>query len=215
MDQTMWFKPQPLHASIVAAILVGSAAFSTYPAWGASQGILVSDSHPVTIEQLAHADELNRDALRLHRAGKFADARPLAKEALTLREAALGPTDPLIAESLNTLGIILQESDYKAARPLLERALKIRQGAFPPVHSAIAESLTNLSRTLYAGGQFAEARPLLEHAVHIPGNGPQPHCTRGRSEPHSPFDCREPTWRPSAISLFDGTSVVHSGSFGT
>ena len=163
----MWFKPQPLHASIVAAILVGSAAFSTYPAWGASQGILVSDSHPVATEQLAHADELNRDALRLHHAGKFADARPLAKEALTLREAALGPTDPLIAESLNTLGVILQESDYKAARPLLERALKIRQGAFPPVHSAIAESLTNLSRTLYAGGQFAEARPLLEHAVHI------------------------------------------------
>lgn len=146
---------------------MGSAAFSIYPAWGAAHGILLSDSPSAVTEPLARADELNRQTLTLHQAGRFTDALPLAEEALTLREARLHSKDPLLAESLNTLGIVLLESDHKAARPFLERALKIRQEAFPPVHSAIAESLTNLSRTLYAGGQFAEARPMLDQAVHL------------------------------------------------
>ncbi|GAB1723812.1 MAG: tetratricopeptide repeat protein [Nitrospira sp. CR1.1] len=163
----MWFKLRSVHASAIATVLVGSAAFSIYPAWGAAHGSPVSNSPPAEAESLARADELNRQALTLHHSGRFADALPLAKEALTLREAALVPKDLLIAESLNTLGIVLQESDYKAARPLLDRALKIRQEAFPSDPLAIAESLTNLSRTLYAAGQFAQARPMLDQAVHI------------------------------------------------
>ncbi len=163
----MWLLSQSVRAPTIVAILVGSAALSIYPPQVPAQVLLVSDSLPATAERLVRADALNRHALTLHHTGRFADALPLAKDALTLREAAVGPKDPLLAESLNTLGIVLQESDYKAARPLLERALKIRQEAFPSVHPAIAESLTNLSRTLYAGGQFAEARPLLDQAVHI------------------------------------------------
>jgi CHAT domain-containing protein/Tfp pilus assembly protein PilF len=91
----------------------------------------------------------------------------LARAALAVRERQLPPTDPQIAESLNTVGMILQESDFKGARPLLERALRIREQHYSPRHPAIAESLTNLSRTLYAGGEFRAARPLLERAISI------------------------------------------------
>jgi CHAT domain-containing protein/Tfp pilus assembly protein PilF len=113
------------------------------------------------------AEQLNRQALDLHQSGKFNEALPLAKEALALRESAGSAGELSIAESLNTLGVVLQESDYKVARLLLERALRIRERLLPSDHPLIAESLTNLSRTLYAGGQFAEARPLLERAARI------------------------------------------------
>jgi CHAT domain-containing protein/Tfp pilus assembly protein PilF len=122
------------------------------------------DSTPSNLER---AEELNRRAIALIHIGRFNEASPIAKEALALREGALDPEHPLIAESLNVLGVVLQESDYKAARPLLERGLRIRERTLPLDHPAIAESLTDLSRALYAGGQFTVARPLLERALRI------------------------------------------------
>lgn len=163
----MWLKSSPAGTAAILAVLTCFPSLLVPASRVAAELVLISDSASPAAERLLRAERLNRQALSLHQSGKFNEALPLAKEALALRESA-GSTDELpIAESLNTLGVVLQESDYKAARLLLERALRIRERLLPLDHPSIAESLTNLSRTLYAGGQFAEARPLLERAARI------------------------------------------------
>ncbi len=161
MREDRQHRPTMLFA-VMAAII-----FLVVPnAPGTAEELVAAEVSPAA-EQLRRAEGLHRRALELDHIGKYTEALPLAREALAIREAGLDPKDPLVAESLNAVGVALQESDYKAARPLLERALTIRRETLPPEHPAIAESLTNLSRTLYAGGQFAEARPLLEQAVRM------------------------------------------------
>ena len=60
--------------------------------------------------------------------GDLAGARPLLERALAIREKVHGPDDPVTAESLSNLGLLLQaENDLAGARPLLERALAIRE----------------------------------------------------------------------------------------
>src|SRR5262249_8889451 len=53
--------------------------------------------------------------------GQYREAIPKAREALALREQALGPADPLVAESLQSLADLLRETaDYTEARALYE-----------------------------------------------------------------------------------------------
>src|SRR5262245_576288 len=54
------------------------------------------------------ADTLNAEILRLYHAGKYADAVPLARRALAIREKALGPEHPEVGGSLNNLASLYQ-----------------------------------------------------------------------------------------------------------
>ena len=79
--------------------------------------------------------------------GQYAAALPLAQRALALREQALGPTHPEVAETLSILGLLyLAQGQYAQAEPLLHRALAIREqllrGSRSPL---IAISLNNLA----------------------------------------------------------------------
>ena len=93
---------------------------------------------------------------------------PRAREALALREQALGPTHWAVADSLNNLALCLQATgDYAGARPLYERALRIQEQVLGPAHIAVALSLSNLASLLQTTGDYAGARPLYERALRI------------------------------------------------
>jgi hypothetical protein len=52
-------------------------------------------------DQLAEARALNQQAIVLDEQGRYAEAEPIFARALAIREKALGPDHPDVAESLN------------------------------------------------------------------------------------------------------------------
>jgi CHAT domain-containing protein/Tfp pilus assembly protein PilF len=126
--------------------------------------------------QLAKAKQLNQQADQLYKAGRFAEAIPLAERSLAIRERVLGPEHLDTATSLNNLASLYQANgDYTRAAPLYERALAIGERVRGPEHPEVAISLNNLASLYQAQGDYARSMPLyqrslviLEHAL-----GPQ------------------------------------------
>jgi tetratricopeptide (TPR) repeat protein len=114
------------------------------------------------------ADLLNRAGGYFFGRAAYSQAAPLLRDALAMREKALGPEHPDTATSLNNLAVLLREQgDPAGARPLHERALAIREKALGPEHPDTATGLNNLARLLHDQGDRAGARPLLERALAI------------------------------------------------
>ncbi len=117
---------------------------------------------------LAKADELDRQVVALSASGRFADAVPLAEEALTLREDAFGPDDPRLLASLEGLSRALRHTGALArARGLLERDVALREAQRGPEHPEVAEALGQLGVVLTATGEHEAARDVHERALAI------------------------------------------------
>ncbi|WP_437542210.1 CHAT domain-containing tetratricopeptide repeat protein [Sorangium sp. So ce367] len=117
---------------------------------------------------LEEAERLNRRVAELEQAGRYDEAIPLARRALALRERALGPEHPGVAQSLAGLALLLQEKgDYAAAEPLYRRALVIREKALGPEHPHVAASLYSLALLLEQKADYAVAEPLYRRALDI------------------------------------------------
>ena len=85
--------------------------------------------------RLAEADRLNRTIGDLYGSGQYAEAVPLARQVLAIRQAALGKRHPDTATSLNNLAFLLSaQGDYAAAKPLLEQALAITKATLGERH---------------------------------------------------------------------------------
>ena len=153
-----------------------------YPKKGHSDPHSWSLCAQLTPHLLARRDACCDDALvlaggpeLLDRAGRYfhgraahSQAAELLREALAIREKALGPEHPDTATSLNNLADLLRDQgDFAGARPLHERALAIRETALGPEHSATATSLNNLANLLRDQGDLAGARALHERALAI------------------------------------------------
>ncbi len=104
----------------------------------------------------------------LHMIGDYSAAQSYLERALTIHEAALGPTHPDTAQSLNKQARLLTaQGDWATARPLYERALTITEAALGPSHPSTANILNNLAELLQAQGDYNTARPLYERALII------------------------------------------------
>ena len=69
---------------------------------------------------------LNNLAVLYSDQGRYADAEPLYKRALAIREKALGPDHPDVATSLNNLAALYNDQGrYADAEPLYKRSLAI------------------------------------------------------------------------------------------
>jgi tetratricopeptide (TPR) repeat protein len=67
--------------------------------------------------------------------GRYADAEPLYRRALSIREKGLGPSHPDVAISLDKLvELYRKQGRYADAEPLYKRALAIREKAFGRGH---------------------------------------------------------------------------------
>ena len=99
-------------------------------------------------------------------ANALSRALSLAREALAIREKALGSEHPDVAKSLNQLAALYHgQSKYSLAEPLYQRALEIRQRALGADHIDVAESLNNLAYLYNALGKYARAEPLYQQAL--------------------------------------------------
>jgi CHAT domain-containing protein/Tfp pilus assembly protein PilF len=122
----------------------------------------------VTSGSLKQASDLDAEVQQHIREGRYRDATPKAREALALREQALGLNRPEIAESLHRLADLLQQTgDYAGARPLYERALQIREQTLGPNHPTVAETLNELGVRLQATGDYAGSKRMHERALQI------------------------------------------------
>ncbi len=67
--------------------------------------------------------------------GRYAEAEPLYRRSLAIREKALGPDHPDTAVSLNNLALLYgNQGRYAEAEPLYQRSLAIREKALGPDH---------------------------------------------------------------------------------
>jgi tetratricopeptide (TPR) repeat protein len=76
--------------------------------------------------------------------GRNAEAEPLYKRSLAIREKALGPDHPEVATSLNNLaGFYQSQARFDVAEPMYKRSLAIQEKSFGPDHPGVASLLNN------------------------------------------------------------------------
>jgi CHAT domain-containing protein/tetratricopeptide (TPR) repeat protein len=111
---------------------------------------------------------LNNLAALYHATGRYAEAEPLYKRALAIREKALGPDHPHVAQSLNNLALLYKDTGrYGEAEPLYKRTLAIDEKALGPNHPSVATSLNNLALLYDDTGRYAQAEPFYKLALSI------------------------------------------------
>lgn len=122
----------------------------------------------------AVADELTRLTIRaegvrastLRARGALALAEDGYRRALVLAEARLPAGDPLIAETLNGLGVVHKfQGRYEEAEPLYRRALAIAESA--GLTDDAATLFHNLGGLAHSRGDFAAGEPLARRAVEM------------------------------------------------
>ncbi|MBP0022607.1 MAG: tetratricopeptide repeat protein [Roseofilum sp. SID2] len=117
---------------------------------------------------LNEAKQLVQQVVELYRQGKYAEAVPLAEEALKIRQLVLGEQHPNVASSLNDLGLLyLSMGRYEDALPLFQQALQMRQSLLGKQHRQVAISLNNLALLYREMGRYEEALPLFQDALQM------------------------------------------------
>ena len=98
----------------------------------------------------------------------FVQSRTYNEQALEIRKQVLGPTHPLTATSLSSIGsAIACQGHYDEARPYYEQALAIRREALGSKHPWTANSITYLALLNAATGDWQQAKTGLDEARHI------------------------------------------------
>lgn len=120
-------------------------------------------------QPLAAADALSQLAVvQANNHRSLADAERTARRALDLRERYAAPESLPLADSLNTLGVVLQADDrLDEAESLLQRALVIRRELAGADSTLVATTLHNLGLVANARGDYAGAIEHFEAALSI------------------------------------------------
>jgi len=88
---------------------------------------IVSCSRPAFLGRDLAATRLSNYSIYLYNKGQYAEALPVAQNALSINEKVFGADHPYTAESLNLLAAIHKQlGDYEKAASLHKRALQIR-----------------------------------------------------------------------------------------
>ena len=100
--------------------------------------------------------------------GRYADAEPLLKCALTIAERSIGPDRPELALILNNLaGVYGEQGDHDRAEPLLQRALSIYEVAHGAESAEVALILSNLAEGYNVRGQSEQAETLFRRSLEL------------------------------------------------
>ena len=119
-------------------------------------------------KSLQTARQLCNEVLNLRRAGKAADALPLASRALEIQEKNLDAENPDLARTLNLLGNLYSDtSDYEKAEAVYQRALVIRTRVFGEMNPNVASTLGDLGVVYRLQGEPDRAEPLYQRALAI------------------------------------------------
>jgi len=120
-------------------------------------------------DTLDYAESANDLALLCRDSNQYPEGRKLAEQAVAIRSKLLGGRDPLVAESLNTLGgILVFLGDYDGAIAHMEAALAIHESHSPPLFSEEFGTLCiNLAGTYQRVGRYANAEAMFEKGLGI------------------------------------------------
>jgi len=78
----------------------------------------------------------------------------------------VGPDDPRLAATLNTLAVLYHtQGKYAQAEPLYQRVLTLLEQTVGPDHPTLATTLNNLAVVYEARDKYAEAAPLYQRAL--------------------------------------------------
>jgi len=111
---------------------------------------------------------LNEAGVYLCERSRYPEAEPLHKRALAIRQQALGPEHPDVAQSLSSLAALYRiQGQYRKAEPLYKQALAIREKTLGWSHNQVAWSLNSLAVLYDRQGRYAQAEPLLRRALSI------------------------------------------------
>jgi CHAT domain-containing protein/tetratricopeptide (TPR) repeat protein len=125
----------------------------------------------IVLSSAKHEDEfqtLNQQAIRLHLAGKYAEATDVANRALALAESQFDPNHPNVGAALNNLAELYRaQARYAKAEPLYKRALSIDEKALGPDHPNVGILISNLGALYKEQGRYAEAEPLMKRALSL------------------------------------------------
>jgi tetratricopeptide (TPR) repeat protein len=123
-------------------------------------------------KELAGEPELQVEMLTLmgrtyRRLAVYDKAQSLLEQALVSGEQTFGPEHVRVAQTLDSLGVLLSErGDYAAAARTLERALNMRR-KFLGEHADVAVTLVELGRVYQDQGFNDRAEPLQREALHM------------------------------------------------
>lgn len=147
-----------LAASVLSLIIFGSSL--TFAQSAPQPGSQSKD--------LAEADKLSTEVVRLYSEAKFDQAIPLARRALKLREKLLSPTDPVLAETYNNLGILyIATSSFGDAESPLKRSLVIYEQNAAANGLMIAKTLENLALVRYSKQDPKKAEEFYLRALAV------------------------------------------------
>jgi len=119
--------------------------------------------HPDTAKALVNLSHL------LYSTDQLAHAEPLMREALKLMEDIHGPDDPMVAVPLNNLASLLIKDANSAeeAMSLFRRALRIQKDEYGQDSPEMATTLNNFAQLLKENRCYREAEQLLRKALAI------------------------------------------------
>jgi len=130
--------------------------------------LLAAGLAPPLAAQQESWEKLSGETQALYQQGKYADALPVAQEALRVAEASFGPEHPNVAKSLNNLAALYHaQGKYAEAEEFLKRSLAIKEKALGPDDPDVAASLNNLAALYDDQGKHSEAEPLLRRSLAI------------------------------------------------
>ncbi|HEV7993788.1 MAG TPA: serine/threonine-protein kinase [Gemmatimonadaceae bacterium] len=111
--------------------------------------------------------ELRRVIARVYsNLGLFDRAAPMLRRQLAQRRALYGNTHPAVAETLDELGVVLQEQDeFSGAEAMLREAVAQRRALLGASDSSTAESIDHLAQLLEERDQYDQALPMFREAL--------------------------------------------------
>jgi len=118
--------------------------------------------------EIAEANHLSAQVVKLYREGKYDEALPLAKRDVELREKVLGPETQAVAASVfNLASLYLAKKNYHAAESLYQRSLAVYEKSFGKDNLKLYPVLENYALALFGDRNYPEAQKQLERAVSI------------------------------------------------
>jgi tetratricopeptide (TPR) repeat protein len=136
-------------------------------------GLAVSQQHRLALPEQRRLRHLlarsYADLARvLYHQGRYAEAEPLARWALTARENHPKSTTESIFQSLYVLGVIERaQKHYSEARSHIHRALDLQEKAVSHDHPILATTIEELALINSEDGHDAEAEKLYKRALAI------------------------------------------------
>lgn len=121
-----------------------------------------------TSSTLEEASQLNQQVVKLFKAGQFAEAIPLAKKALKLREESLGANHELVGVTLFNLGSsYFGNQQYLEAEAPYKRALKIYETVYGVENDQLETLLVRLGWINHFKGAAGTAEEYFKRNLAI------------------------------------------------